>query len=204
MTGAHLSREDTARSILAAFADPEPTWITLPPESSDVPAELRTAIDAFDPGPRPAARAAAHWFTTQALAAYETSRTRLLVTEHRVSGFYSLASAQVALRPQHRQALGLDQGVVSVPAALVAWIAKDTRSEIDGADLLRHATATARRAAALQAAALLVVDPYDEETALMWRDRFGFRSSSEKGALKRLWLPLTYRPSGYEPAARAR
>jgi hypothetical protein len=113
-----------------------------------------------------------------------------LVIDHQVSGFYSLASAQVALRPQHRRSLGLDQSVVSVPAALVAWIAKDTRSEIDGADLLRHAAATARRAATLQASAVLVVDPYDDETALMWRERFGFRSSGETGALKRLWLPL--------------
>lgn len=54
----------------------------------------------------------------------------------------------------------------------------------------RHATATARRASTLQAAALLVVDPFDEETNRMWRERFGFRPSSEKGALKRLWLPL--------------
>ena len=190
MTDSPLTREATASFILAALADAQPTWITLPRSANDVPATLRSAIEAFDAGDRAAARAAAEWLKTQALDAYETSRTRLLLAEHRVAGFYSLASAQVALRPQHRQALGLTQNVVSVPAALVAWIAKDARAAIDGADLLRHATATARRASTLQAAALLVVDPFDQETNRMWRERFGFRPSSEKGALKRLWLPL--------------
>jgi hypothetical protein len=35
-----------------------------------------------------------------------------------------------------------------------------------------------------------VVDPYDEETAAMWREHFGFRPSSEARTPKRLWLPL--------------
>ena len=186
----HLSRDATASSILAALADPVPTWITLPRTAADVPLALRTAMDAFEAGDRPAARAAAQWLKREAVDAYETSRTRLLLAEHRVAGFYSLASAQVALRSQHRKALGLSQDVVSVPAALVAWIAKDKRSAVDGGELLLHAAATARRAATLQAAALLVVDPYDDETAQMWRTRFGFKSSSERGPLKRLWIPL--------------
>jgi hypothetical protein len=177
-------------SILAALGDPKPTWITLPPATLVLPQELRTAIDAFDAGPRAAGQAATMWLTTQAQEAYETSRTRLLIVEHRVAGFYSLAAAQVGLRRQHRRMLGLPQNLVSVPAALITWIGKDRGSGIDGADLLRHATATARRAAALQAAALLVVDPFDDETDEMWRSRYGFRSSSQNGALKRLWLPL--------------
>lgn len=185
-----LDSQAIARSILAAPEDSEPTWITLPPSAVEIPTALRTAMEAFDAGDGPAARAASEWLKTRAIDAYETSRTRLLIAEHRVAGFYSLASAQVALRPQHRQALGLTQSIVSVPAALITWIAKDGRSEIDGVDLLRHATATARRAATLQAAVVLVVDPYDEETNQMWRERFGFRPSSEKGPLKRLWLPL--------------
>jgi hypothetical protein len=105
-----------------------------------------------------------------------------------------LASAQVALRGQHREALGLSGDIVNVPAALIAWIAKDTQSDVDGSDLLRHAAATARRAATLQATAVIVLDPFDEASAQMWRERFGFRPSSQPGALKRLWLPLQPRP----------
>jgi hypothetical protein len=72
----------------------------------------------------------------------------------------------------------------------VTWIAKDRRADIDGKQLLLHAAGTARRAAELQATAVLVVDPFDEETEKMWRDRFGFRASAEKRKPKRLWLPL--------------
>lgn len=148
-----------------------------------MPSELIEALDAFDAGERPAAVAAGSWLKTQALDSYETSRTRLLVAEHRVAGFYSLASAQVALSQRDRRRLGVDP--VQVPAALVAWIAKDVSADIDGKVLLLHADATARRAAALQATSVLVVDPFDDETAAMWRRRFGFRPSAEPAERKR-------------------
>jgi hypothetical protein len=77
-----------------------------------------------------------------------------------------------------------------VPAALITWIAKDRRAALDGKLLPLHAAATARRAAELQATSVLVVDPFDEETATMWRERYGFRSSAEARKHKRLWLPL--------------
>ena len=182
MTGSNVEE------IAAAFADPEPSWVTLPPADVEAPAQLRDALDTFDAGERPAADAAARWLKTQALGAYQTARTRLLVVEHRVAGFYSLASAQVALRQHDRRRLGVDP--VQVPAALVAWIAKDAGADTDGKTLLLHAAATARRVAALQATAVMVVDPFDAETTMMWRARFGFRPSAEPAERKRLWLPL--------------
>jgi hypothetical protein len=187
----HPSGQTTAGSIAAALTDPTPSWITLPRLVEEVPDSLLRAIAAFDAGDRPAGRAAAEWLRTKSVATHAISRTRLLIVDHRVGGFYSLASAQVALRSQHRREIGVTQHVVSLPAALVTWIAKDVRSHVDGVDLLRHAAATARKAALHQATALLVVDPFDEETDVLWRTRFGFRPSSEAGPLKRLWLPIT-------------
>jgi len=111
----------------------------------------------------------------------------LLIADGRVVGFYSLASAQVELSQRDRPRV--DVAPVRVPAALITWIAKDKRAEIDG-KLLLLAAATARRAAELQATSVLVVDPFDEETAAMWRERFGFRASVEARTPKRLWLPL--------------
>jgi len=145
-------------------------------------------LEAFDAGERPAARAASTWLRTQAVAAFQTSRTRLLLCSGRVEGFYSLASAQVELNQRDRRRI--DIAPVRAPASLVTWIAKDKRAEIDGKLLLLHAVATARRAAELQATSVLVVDPFDEETAIMWRERFGFRTSAEAKKPKRLWLPL--------------
>lgn len=187
MTSPDLGQTTVAESIAATLADPQPSWVTLPPPGTEVPGELRTVLDAFDAGERPAAVAAGSWLKTQALDAHQTSRTRLLIAEHRVAGFYSLASAQVALSQRDRRRLGVNP--VRVPAALVTWIAKDARASVDGETLLLHAVAIARRAAVLQATAVLVVDPFDEETATMWRER-GFRRSAEPVEPKRLWLPL--------------
>lgn len=78
--------------------------------------------------------------------------------------------------------------------ALITWIAKDRQTAVDGKLVLLHAAATARRVAELQATSVLVVDPFDEKTAAMWRERYGFRPSAEARKPKRLWLPL--QPSG--------
>jgi hypothetical protein len=188
MTDKDLQEAYTGESIAEALADSEPTWITLPSQENEVPNELRDALDAFDAGERPAGLAARTWLRTAALASHQTSRTRLLIAGGRVVGFYSLASAQVELSQRDRRRI--DVAPVRVPAALITWIAKDKRAEIDGKLLLLHAAATARRAAELQATSVLVVDPFDEETAAMWRERYGFRTSVEARMPKRLWLPL--------------
>jgi hypothetical protein len=188
MTGQDVGRVDLGAAIAEALADPAPTWLTLPSGPAPVPDELGALLDHFDAGDRPAAVAAGNWLRGEAFGSHATSRTRLLIADQRLAGFYSLASAQVELSRRDRGRLGLDP--VRVPAALVTWIAKDKRAGIDGKELLLHATAMARRAAELQATSVLVVDPYDEETAAMWREHFGFRPSSEARTPKRLWLPL--------------
>jgi hypothetical protein len=188
MTSQRRGEAAIAESVTSALADPEPSWITLPSQDGELSSELRRAIDDFDAGERAAARAASSWLRTQAVAAHRTSRTRLLIAGGRVAGFYSLASAQVELSQRERRRAGVVP--VRVPAALITWLAKDRRAVVDGKPLLLHAAATARRAAELQATSVLVVDPFDEATAVMWRERYGFRPSAEPGKPKRLWLAL--------------
>jgi hypothetical protein len=155
-----------------------------------VPDELRACLAAFDAGDRPAAVEAATWLREQALDSHATSRTWLLLAQHRIAGFYSLASTRVELRQSHRRRLGLHSKIVHVPATLVTWIAKDHRGDIGGEQLLLHAVGIARRAAAWQATAVLVVEPFDDETATMRRERYGFRAAVGSKAATRLWLPL--------------
>ncbi|MBA3807958.1 MAG: hypothetical protein H0X28_06165 [Solirubrobacterales bacterium] len=183
-----LGEMDFGAAIAEALADRAPTWLTLPSGPARAPDELRDLLDDFDAGDRPAAVAAGDWLRAEAFGSHATSRTRLLIADQRLAGFYSLASAQVELSQRDRGRLGVDP--VRVPAALVTWIAKDKRAEIDGKELVLHAAAMARRAAELQATSVLVVDAFDEQTARMWRERFGFRPSSEARTPKRLWLPL--------------
>jgi hypothetical protein len=187
MSGTDLRQAALADALAAALSDPQPSWLTLTPQRNP-PDELCALLDRFDAGARDAARAATVWLREQALGSHTTARTRLLLRDGAIAGYYALASAQVALTQADRKRLGVQP--VRVPAALVAWIAKDYRVEQDGRDLLLHAAATARRAADLQATTVLVVDPFDAKTAAMWRQRYGFRRSAEAGERRRLWLAL--------------
>lgn len=178
----------TAASIRRAFRDQGATWLTLPDGGENLPEELRHAIETFDAGERPAAKAATEWLQNDAHDSFATSRTRVLIEGQRIAGYHSLASASVALSQRDRREIGAQH--VRVPACLVTWIAKDIHAPIDGKELLLHADAKAREAARIQATTVLALDAYDEETANMWRERYGFRRCAEDGPRERLWLAL--------------
>jgi hypothetical protein len=60
--------------------------------------------------------------------------------------------------------------------------------------MLQHANQTAQRALRYVGATVLVVDPFDSDTAEMWRQRFGFEDSEQpvpgNARLRRQWLSL--------------
>jgi hypothetical protein len=60
--------------------------------------------------------------------------------------------------------------------------------------MLLHVDNIARRALRYVGATVLVVDPFDQDTAEMWRDRFGFQDSQQavpgRSELHRQWLAL--------------
>lgn len=179
----------TIRAIDEALADAEPTWVTLPPVDANISALFRRALADFDAGAKPAAVAATHWLQQSALAQHQNSRTALYIGNGRIAGYYSLCNAQVELSQRQRKKLDLRTPIGTLPASLVTWLAKDHRADFDGELLVMHAAATARKATMTQASVALVLDPYDDETAEMWRTRFGFRRSSGSNA-DRLWVPL--------------
>lgn len=181
-------RRGTADSVRRAFRDHGATWLTLPDSSETLPEELRLAIENFDAGERPAAKAATEWLQNEAHESFATSRTRVLVDRHRIAGYHSLASTSVALSQRYRREIGARH--VRVPATLVTWIARDIHVPIHGKDLLLHAAGKAREAAGIQATTVLTIDAFDEETAAMWQQRYGFRRSAEDGPLQRLWLAI--------------
>lgn len=166
------------------------SWVVLPADDELIEPDLKRAISAFDAGPLPAARAAVDWLQHDAVAQFSTSRTHLLLVDGSLAGFYSLASAHAVLTQRHRKMAGVTRPAGEVPATLVTWIAKALGGPVDGDVLLLHAVATARRSRETIATALLVVDAYDDATARMWRERYGFRPAQRHGRGQRLWLPL--------------
>jgi hypothetical protein len=141
-----------------------------------------------------AALAATHWLKERSLPNYRTTVTWLMLNsaENFVEGYYSLASAQVELRTDQRKALESSEYPIQ-PAALITWIAKDERTPISGKQLLAHAVGIAVKVAQMQGVVAIVLDPFDDETAKIWRaGPYNFKSSMTRSAdgRRRLWRNL--------------
>jgi hypothetical protein len=111
----------------------------------------------------------------------------------KVTGVYALCAAQIALSSEERAQLG---GVHyrTQPAILLAQFARAADTPGIGEEMLPHADGIARRALRYVGATALVVDPFDQDTAEMWRERFGFQDSEQdvpgNHRLRRQWLSL--------------
>ncbi len=155
--------------------------------------ELGHAIDAFQPVPGAAGESVAAWLSERALNEPQEASVRVRLSHGRITGVYALCAAQVALGREERAELG---GVHyrTQPAILLAQFARAADTPGIGAEMLRHANSIAERALRYVGATVLVVDPFDEDTAGMWRQRFGFQDSEQPvpghGQLRRQWLTL--------------
>jgi hypothetical protein len=173
------------------LARSDPTFVRWRPERAEQHPELVDAVAQFDAGGKPAAVAAAEWLRDRALLEPLESATRLCVVEMEVVGFYALANGAVVMRSNQRRQLGTQYP--TQPAVIVTWIAKSARHEFDGNLLVEHAIGAARQVARDSAATVLGLDPFDAETAEMWRSRYGFKNSASTGPggdLRRMFLPL--------------
>lgn len=155
--------------------------------------ELREAIHSFQPVPGPAGESVAEWLMERALSMPQEATVRVRLSHGRVAGVYALCAAQIALSREERAQLG---GVHyrTQPAILLAQFARAGNSPGIGDELLSHAVDTAHLALAYIGATVLVVDPFDGQTADMWQERFGFQDSEQSvpgnPRLRRQWLSL--------------
>jgi hypothetical protein len=155
--------------------------------------ELGVALRSFQPVPGPAGESVAEWPTQRALNEPQEATVRVRLSHGKVAGVYALCAAQVALSREERAQLG---GVHyrTQPAILLAQFARADGSPGIGEEMLQHANRIAQRALRYIGATVLVVDPFDSDTAEMWRQRFGFQDSEQpvpgNGSLRRQWLSL--------------
>jgi hypothetical protein len=142
-------------------------------------------------------REATRWLQEEALANHPSTVSYVLMRDGRIEGYFALASGSVELKQSHRKALSAGQRSHRLSptqgASLVTWIARHGEATIDGQLLLKFALSIARRAAFLQGAVALVLDPFDEKLSKLWIEQYGFVRSQTRvrgGELRRLWLPL--------------
>jgi hypothetical protein len=192
-----------ADTLRAAVSTPEPlprevlglarAYVRVDPQTIAGLPELGEAIRAFRPVSNPAGESAADWLAERALRHPQEATVRLRLSYGKVTGVYALCAAQIALSGEERAQLG---GVHyrTQPAILLAQFARSTDTPGIGEEMLRHADSSARRALRYVGATVLVVDPFDQDTAEMWRQRFGFQDSEQpvpgNRRLRRQWLSL--------------
>lgn len=159
--------------------------------------DVAQAVEKFRSLDNPPGREATRWLKEEALPNHPSTVSYVLMRGDRIEGYIALASSSVELKQSHRKALSAGQrGHLLSPtqgASLIAWIARHGEAEIDGVLLLKFAISIARRAAFLQGAVALVLDPFDEKLARLWIERYGFVRSQTRvrgGELRRLWFPL--------------
>jgi hypothetical protein len=168
-------------------------WFSWNTETAETYPELADAVGQFQPDPKHrAGQEAAEWLARHAKRE-KACMTRLLVVGGEVAAFYAIASAEVTIsRPKELQRLGVLSGDASrVPCSHLEWIARAHKHYGAVEKLLFHATAVAQDVAALQGNVVLSLDPYNEQVAKVWRDKYGFRKSrTEIDGLPRMYLPL--------------
>lgn len=77
----------------------------------------------------------------------------------------------------------------------MAWAAKAADAGIDGRVSIGHVVSVAMEVRRLQATCVLALDPFDEEVAELWMNRYGFRAvapprDAESEPSRRLWINL--------------
>lgn|SRR6185437_3739368 len=155
--------------------------------------ELSEAIRSFQAVPGPAGESIAEWLTERALNEPQEATVRVRLGHGRVAGVYGLCAAQVALSREQRAQLG---GVHlphpgSSPARAVRSRGRLTRHRRRTLDPRgRHRTPSTGIHRRYRARSR----PFDERTAEMWRERFGFQDSEQhvpgNARLRRQWLSL--------------
>jgi hypothetical protein len=166
-----------------------PGWQLWTPAAAEENEGLHEAVERFQPLDHAAGHAAARWLKDESLDNDPSTRTHLLLADERVEGFFACSMTTVAISRRVLRAEAMPARRETVPAVLLAWIARHADSRIDGRDIVAVAYGLARHASANVGAVAFVLDPHDDPTADMWMSaRYGFRRS--KGEGKRLWLPL--------------
>jgi hypothetical protein len=176
-------------------ADYGERWVRWTPEKADREPALDAAVQAFEPVDNAAGRRCAEWLPREALRNHPSTVTHLLLVGGDVHGYFALCSGHARLSQRDRErAIGDERahGFTPVqPVAHVAWLAKRRHTQISGLELITRAIGVALEVIdAGQGQIALSLNAFDDPTARMWRDRYGFRRSQPLDGRVNLWRRL--------------
>jgi hypothetical protein len=159
-------------------------WYSWTPAHAESPlyADIATAVQAFQPMPYPGSQAAARWLKENSLEQYPGTTTYLLIGEGRLDGFVALRTGSIVLKSDAKPQSEFFGAIV------IRWMARNREAAGKGEEMLSFATALATDVGAKLGVAALLLKPFDDGEALLWKKKFGFMGSPESGYL---WMPLT-------------
>ncbi|HSZ14153.1 MAG TPA: hypothetical protein VK790_08965 [Solirubrobacteraceae bacterium] len=160
--------------------------------------DIEQAIAAFESIDTDAGREAARWLREDALLDHPSTITYVLLHDGQIDGYFAIASGSVTLTQRHRKGLSPGQRDYLLSptqgASLIAWVARHRDSQTRGRGIVLYALFIALKVSRLQGTPVAVLDPFDDETAALWVERYGFRRSRTPGGNDvRLWVPLHQR-----------
>lgn len=172
-------------------------YVRWTPKLAATESELAAQVESFRSLDLDAAREAEQWLKERSLSQHPGIATWLVMSD-RLEGFVALRMSEIELHQQQREELGKDRARQG--AVLITWLARDRDSEIGLRDFLALVVLLAKRVIREVGAVAIAADPFDDDTAKLWRS-IGFRSTrTEVGPdaeqKKRLWWPIPDLRSG--------
>lgn len=168
-------------------------WVKWTPEEAERSPDLCAAVSRFDAVDTAMGEDAAAFLRDRALDNDGSTKTYLLVVEGEVEGFFSCCNGSVHLSQRQSRKLRVPHRK-TLPAFVVAWIARRRGGSLGGAHLVLKAISVARQQRAHVGCVVLALDPGDPAVARLWRERYEFEpcepDDDHEEGLERLWLRI--------------
>ncbi len=177
--------------------DAQDGWYQWMPDNAEGVAlpGLARAVAEFESVNTNAGHEASRWLREDALLDYPSTITYVLASGARIDGYFAIASGSVTLEQEHRREFAPeDSDYLPAPiqgASYIEWFARHRDGETPGRKIVLYALSVAQKVAHMQGTPVVVLDPYDHETATLLKERYTFRRSRTFGGNDvRLWVPL--------------
>ena len=199
--GGLLSPDRDYPNFLPFLEDEDAEWIKWTPHTTEKKRRIKRAIQSFEPVDNKAGKRNERFLKKEALDSYPTAVTHVLLKGGMIEGFFALSSGTAKLTQSDSKPADPDDREIPLPShqpvAHIAWIGKHKDAQIKGPDLLAQAAGLAMEVVECgQGQLALSLDAFDEPTAQMWADEFGFKRNHDANGRISLWRGLED-PVGY-------
>lgn len=168
-------------------------WVVWDPDEAERSPDLVAAVRRFVPVDCETGREAANFLIDRSLDNDPSTKTWLLLVDGEVEGFFACCNGSVRIEREHSRLLKVPHRR-TLPAFIVAWIARRGGGPVGGEHLMLKAIGVAREQRRNVGSVVLALDPGDDQVARLWIEKYGFRRCLPEDDLSsgstRLFLPI--------------